>query len=253
MNKSYRNALFISDLHLSEERPACNRAFFSFLEWVPEKTEALFILGDFFDYWVGDDLPSEVAQAVALSLRKLSIEKQIDLYFLAGNRDFAIGQQYCNDANMTLLCEESLFEIAGKTTAVSHGDIYCTDDISYQRYRKVIRHPWVLKSLLSLPKPWRVKIAEKLRQASKEKFQRSPYYIDVTPKAISEALDQLKCEILVHGHTHMADIHLANEPEAYPKRIVLGDWHEAGWYLELSESGERLHRFSIDAPLFAKN
>lgn len=154
---------------------------------------------------------------------------------------------------MTLLEEESLFNIAGKKVAVSHGDIYCTEDVSYQRYRKVIRHPWVLNSLLKLPKKVRIRMAQKLRETSKEKFNRSPYFIDVTQSAITEAINRLQCDTLVHGHTHRADIHFIDEPNPHPNRIVLGDWHQVGWYLELSDQGERLHQFAIDAPTFSSN
>lgn len=250
MKSSYSNALFISDLHLSEERPACSQAFFSFLESITPSSEALFILGDFFDYWVGDDLQTDLAQSAARALSLCATKNSLDIYFLAGNRDFAVGKQYCQSAQMTLLSEETLFTIAGKTVAVSHGDIYCTDDVGYQRYRRIIRNPIVLSTLLLLPKKVRIRIAKKLRLASKEKFERSPYFIDVTQEAIEQAIKKLTCDILIHGHTHIADIHFVDEPNAYPKRVVLGDWHQVGWFAEFSDQGQQLHRFNIDNPVF---
>lgn len=253
MRASYSNALFISDLHLSEERPACSQAFFSFLESITPSSEALFILGDFFDYWVGDDIQTDLAKSVASALTFCASKNSLDIYFLAGNRDFAVSQKFCQSSSMTLLKEEALFSIADKTVAVSHGDIYCTDDVGYQRYRRVIRNPIVLNALLLLPKKARIRIAQKLRLASKEKFNRSPSYIDVTQDAIVRAVTKLDCDILIHGHTHMADIHFIHEPDAYPKRIVLGDWHKVGWYAEFSDQGQHLHRFSIDNPVFSLN
>lgn len=250
MNATYSNALFISDLHLSEERPTCSQAFFSFLESIPPSSEALFILGDFFDYWVGDDIQTELAKSVALALSHCAEKNSLDIYFLAGNRDFAIGKAFCQRASMTLLKEETLFIIADKIVAVSHGDIYCTDDVGYQRYRRIIRNPIVLNTLLLLPKTVRIRIATKLRLASKEKFERSPYYIDVTQETIEQAIKKLNCDILIHGHTHMADIHFIDEPRAYPKRIVLGDWNKVGWFAEFSDQGQHLHRFNIDNPVF---
>jgi UDP-2,3-diacylglucosamine hydrolase len=250
MQLTFSNALFISDLHLCEERQNCNRAFFSFLEWLPDSTDALFILGDFFEYWVGDDLQTPLAKAIAEALSTCAKKKSVSIFFLPGNRDFAVGDKYCTKAGMTLLDEESLFNIAGKTIAVSHGDIYCTDDKKYQRYRRIIRNPFVLKTLLMLPKKIRIQIAEKLRLASKNRFQREPYFVDVTPKAINDAITKLNCDVLIHGHTHIADIHLIGEPEAKSKRIVLGDWHQVGWYAKISDHGESLHRFTINSPTF---
>ncbi|EAR08368.1 UDP-2,3-diacylglucosamine diphosphatase [Reinekea blandensis] len=254
MTKNYSNALFVSDLHLMEDRPECIRAFFQFLKWIPEEIEALFILGDFFEYWVGDDVDLPYSTEVADALAETSRRKSITIYFLPGNRDFAIGKAYCDRAHMILLeADEVPLIIAKHRVLLSHGDLYCTDDKKYLMFRRIIRHPWVLKMLRSLSKKRRIKIAETLRAASKNKYQRHPIPIDVTPEAIKQTLIKNKCDILVHGHTHLADIHLdlQNQENAQsPRRMVLGDWHHYGWYGKIDQNGPTLHRFTVDNPVF---
>lgn len=248
------NALFISDLHLMEDRPECIRAFFRFLEWIPQKTEALFILGDFFEYWVGDDVELPYSTEVAQALSKAAQHKNLDIYFLPGNRDFAIGKEYCARASMTLLeSDEVTLSIAGFKVLLSHGDIYCTDDKRYLRFRRIIRHPWVMKSLRSLSKKRRIRLAESLRASSKQRYQRNPIPIDVSQSAINATLENHKSDILVHGHTHLADIHLALQDasdQGAVRRMVLGDWHHYGWYGAIDGQGPRLHRFAVDQPEF---
>ena len=249
---AFDNAVFISDLHLTEDRPACNRAFYSFLDWLPETTDALFILGDFFEYWVGDDLTTELSHTVAQRLAQLVATKDIALFFVPGNRDFAIGSHYCQCAGMSLLSDNSHFRIAGRSVVVCHGDLLCTDDKAYQRFRKLIRQPLIMSSLLKLPTWLRIRIAERLRQNSKKRFQRNPVYVDVTAQAVETLFQQTQAELIVHGHTHMADIHLHSvSADQNHKRMVLGDWHQVGWYGVIDEHGEQLHQFDIHTPDFA--
>ncbi|TCS42590.1 UDP-2,3-diacylglucosamine diphosphatase [Reinekea marinisedimentorum] len=247
MTLSFRNALFISDIHLTADRPDCVRAFFAFLDWIPSSTDALFILGDFFEYWLGDDISTPLTEQVAQALRRLSESHDINVFYIPGNRDFALGKDYCNAAGMTLLGDETTLTIADKRVSLSHGDIYCTDDKQYQRFRKVIRNPFILGTLKKLPKSYRKKLAEKLRANSKQRFSENPVYIDVTESAITEALGSLRCDVLVHGHTHMADIHSYEHNQL---RMVLGDWDKLGWYGKIDENTPTLHQFSISDPSF---
>lgn len=251
MTVSFTNALFISDIHLTEDRPDCIRAFFDFLHWIPESTDALFILGDFFEYWVGDDLASPLAKKVASALSTLTAEKSIKLFFVPGNRDFAIGDTYTSQCKMTLLGDETLVSIADYQVCVTHGDQYCTDDINYQRFRRIIRHRWVMTVLLKLPIRFRVKLAQKFRQQSLSRFQQRPRYIDVNMSTVDAAFNRLNCDVMVHGHTHMADIHLGFNQRSKPtSRMVLGDWYKVGWYGRINSEGVSLKQFSIANPTF---
>lgn len=247
------NALFISDLHLMEDRPDCIRAFFRFLEWIPEQTDALFILGDFFEYWVGDDVELPYSTEISAALAKAASDKQMRVYFMAGNRDFSLGADFCTRSEMTLIDQDEItVNIAGYRVLLSHGDLYCTTDKKYLRFRKVIRHPWVIKALLSLSKTRRIGIAETLRESSRKNYQRQPAPVDVTSEAINKALRTHQADILVHGHTHLADIHLHGQSatETGRQRMVLGDWHDYGWYGRIDINGPALHRFSVKQPDF---
>jgi len=245
--QSLENAVFISDLHLTEDRPDCTRAFFQFLDYLPSSTDALFILGDFFEYWVGDDVASFISTEVASKLSETLEKKKIQGYFIAGNRDFTIGKAYCKTANLTQLDEQTIFKIAGKSVLVSHGDEFCTDDLCYQRFRKIIRNPIILKTLLALPKKYRLSIADKLRQKSQRKFLKNPVYIDVNKQSVEDTIIKLKIDFCVHGHTHMADIHTHFQDK---QRMVLGDWHKYGWFGAIDNNGLALNRFDIKEPSF---
>ncbi len=247
---SHSNALFISDLHLTEDRPDCIRAFFSFLEWLPSKTEALFILGDFFEYWVGDDIESPLSMMVAEKLRLTALQKNVSIYFVPGNRDFSIGQNYCDQCSMQLIEDNSVVEISGKRFLISHGDLLCTDDKKYQRFRKIIRHKLVMSLLLALPKSRRIKIALALRQKSQQSFNKRATIIDVNIGTVEQTFEKYGGEIMVHGHTHLADIHYHKVLNKTVTRVVLGDWHTVGWYAKVDDNGAKLHQFSIVSPVF---
>lgn len=246
-----RNAYFISDLHLTENRPDCVRAFYAFLDWLPESAEALFILGDFFDYWVGDDIETSLTRSVAEALSKAAQTKKIKIYFAPGNRDFSIGSHYCRLSQMTRLDDETLFDIAGYKVLVTHGDQYCLDDVSYLRYRRIIRQKWLIALLRKTPKKFRINLGEKIRAKSKSSFDRKAIYVDVDLPEIERKFEQFNNDILVHGHTHRANIHLHGDRQSNKqKRIVLGDWFTVGWYAQLDETGYHLIRFDIENPSF---
>lgn len=242
----YDRSVIISDLHLLDSRPGITRAFYRLLEQLPGRTQALFILGDFFEYWVGDDAASEFHLEVAAALRTLSTS--VDVHLMVGNRDFALGEDYARRCGATLLPDPTEVELGGRRWQLSHGDLLCTDDTAYLRYRKVIRHPLVLGTLRRLPLSWRTRLAEKLRQNSRNRYRDGDNrYVDVNDQAVREWLDQTMAGGLVHGHTHMADLHEVRLENGETKqRLVLGDWHHHGWYLSFEPGRHQLHRFAIE-------
>lgn len=243
----YDRAIIISDLHLLESRPAITRAFFQLLEQLPGQTQALFILGDFFEYWVGDDAATAFHLDIADQLHSLS--KSIAVHLMVGNRDFAMGEDYSRRCGATLLPDPTLVKLGGVRWLLSHGDLLCTDDKSYQRYRRIIRHPWVLGTLRRLPLPWRIKLADYLRGNSHKRNRANIVrYVDVTESAVQQWLAKPEVEGLVHGHTHKADWHQHAVKQGQTKpRLVLGDWHHHGWYLSFDVNQPQLHRFSIES------
>lgn len=249
----YRDAIFISDLHLTEDRGDCLAALFKFLDWLPQQIGALFILGDFFDFWVGDDIDLHGSADIAQRLRQLAMRDNLDIYLLVGNRDFAIGQVFCERCGMTLINDDATFSIGGRRVSVSHGDLFCTDDRQYQRFRRIIRQPWLLGLMLRLSATHRIRLAHWLRQRSKNRFRHRPTVVDVNRDAVARTIAVTHADVLVHGHTHLADIHQHQAPDSSGQdalRVVLGDWHDAGWYARINTDAVRLHRFSIAQPDF---
>lgn len=242
----YDRAIIISDLHLLESRPGITRAFFQLLEQLPGQTQALFILGDFFEYWVGDDAATPFHLDVAERLRALS--QSVNVHLMVGNRDFAMGEEYTALCGATLLPDPTLVELGGMRWLLSHGDELCTDDKGYQRYRKVIRHPWILGTLRRMPLPWRIKLADYLRGNSQQRNRMNIVrYVDVTESAVQQWLADSQVDGLVHGHTHKADWHQHRLKNGITKpRLVLGDWHHHGWYLSFDVNRQQLHRFNIE-------
>jgi UDP-2,3-diacylglucosamine hydrolase len=246
----HSRAVLISDLHLSESRPDLIRAFYAFLDEVASQQEALFILGDFFEYWVGDDATTPLHDEIAQRLKQLSGATSV--YLMVGNRDFALGKDYARRCNATLLRDPTPVKLSGNTWLLSHGDALCTDDVGYQRYRKIIQNPWVLNALRRLPLSWRLKLAERLRKASKARNAAGkPRYIDVNQQAVTQLLTGTDYAGLIHGHTHMADWHLLSiDAETRLERLVMGDWDKMGWYLQFEPDGKTLNRFSLSQLVF---
>lgn len=236
---------FISDLHLISSRPELAAAFFNFLPEVHKDATDLFILGDFFNFWAGDDLSSPLTIKISQELSQLAA-KGIKIYFQHGNRDFAVGEKYAKACNMTIISDIYQLPFAPEII-VLHGDTLCIQDVKYQRYRKIIRNPIVLASLRSLPKSLRYKIALRLREASKkshQKLTRNPkkYSINVSDDAVEEALAQHSASIMIHGHTHKPDVHQHKNGT----RWVLSDWEDTGDYLKWNkQNGLTRHTFNI--------
>lgn len=234
---------FISDLHLSPARPDITALFESFLQHQAHDADALYILGDLFDAWIGDDDTSAFVQQMQQALRTLTASG-VPVYFMAGNRDFLIGQQFSHATGVSVLPEPSVIDLYGRPTLLLHGDTLCTDDKSYQRFRKVIRWRPLQKLLLSLPLSWRMHIATKLRASSKTQqplTEQQLRIMDVNEHAVREAFVRHDVQYLIHGHTHRPAVHHHRLPNGEPaERIVLGDWYSQSSFLKVSAQQREL-------------
>ncbi len=238
--------LLISDLHLQEERPDITRAFLHFLATRARQADALYILGDFFEAWVGDDGMSAYQQSIARALRELT-DSGTRLYLMHGNRDFLIGKQFCRETGAELLNDPSLVTLEGHRVLLMHGDSLCTQDLAYMKLRRWLRHPLTLFILRHLPLSTRFKLARKLRSESKAQTRmKAAEIIDVTPELIPQVLAQHGVTTLIHGHTHRPATHDLRVNGQPARRIVLGDWDACGWALQIDENGFQQAPFALD-------
>jgi UDP-2,3-diacylglucosamine hydrolase len=234
------STLFISDLHLTEERPETNERFIRFIEEKAPGAQALYILGDFFEYWVGDDDLAEPFNAVIAGLlRRLSIP----MYFMHGNRDFLIGERFCAATGVQLLADPTVTEIEGEKTLLMHGDTLCTDDLEYQAFRRKARDPAFQAAFLAKSLPERRVAVAKMREKSKEVVGGKPADImDVNDGAVRQALQSHGARRLIHGHTHRPGRHAVEAGGVHCERWVLPDWYGPGGYLQVTRRGPRLVR-----------
>lgn len=213
--------LFISDLHLSPEHPRLVRGFLDLLAHYQGNIDQLYILGDWFEAWIGDDDDAIWLDEIVTALKKF-IAHGSQVLFMHGNRDFALGQRFLDRFGGKLLDDEVTLKSGHLTLRIEHGDALCTDDVNFQKFRKISRNKWLLKAILCLPLNTRRKIAETARQKSQaSNAHKEAYIMDVNEAAVQQILQQHN--ILLHGHTHRPAIHdYANNK----KRYVLGDWRE---------------------------
>lgn len=232
--------LFISDLHLEDVRPEAMEWLDSLLTGPARDAEALYILGDLFEYWIGDDVPSDTARAVAERLAALA-NSGVACHFQHGNRDFLLGADYATGARIQLLPEEIVVDLYGRPTLLLHGDTLCTDDIEYQAFRRQVRDPAFQAGFLSRSPAERLAMARQARDASREHTGSTAMGImDVNEDAVRDALHRHGVTRMIHGHTHRPATHrhiLADGTEA--ERIVLADWYDRGSYLEVDPQGAR--------------
>jgi len=238
--------LLISDLHLEMERPDITRAFLHFLATRACQAEALYILGDFFEVWIGDDAMTPFQQSIADALRALS-ERGTRIYLMHGNRDFMLGKSFCRAAGCTLLGDPSVVEFGGERVLLMHGDSLCTRDEGYMRLRRLLRNPLSLFILRHLPLSTRRKLARKLRNESRAQTRmKASDIIDVTPELIPRVLAEHGVRTLIHGHTHRPATHELEVDGRPAQRIVLGDWDQQGWALQVDESGFQQAPFDLN-------
>ncbi|HVS26833.1 MAG TPA: UDP-2,3-diacylglucosamine diphosphatase [Burkholderiales bacterium] len=230
--------LFISDLHLCVSRPHINRIFFTFMERIAPKAQALYVLGDLFEYWAGDDDLDDSFNAQVISAFRNFTEQQVPLYIIHGNRDFLMGEEFARACNAKLLPDPSLIDLYGTPTLIMHGDTLCTDDTAYQAFRAQVRDPAWQKGFLSQPLSERKAAIEKLRaQSEQEKSQKSEAIMDVAPATMDKVLHEYHYPRLIHGHTHRPAKHVHVVDGKNCERWVLSDWYKHGEYLRCDESG----------------
>lgn len=237
-------ALFISDLHLTEERPEANERFIDFLEGRARDAQALYILGDLFEYWIGDDGLDDPFTAVMAGLLRRLTAGGMRLYLMHGNRDFLIGERYCAATGAELLPDPSVHDIGGVRTLLAHGDTLCTDDADYQSWRRVARSADWQRDFLARPRAERRDRVHGLREKSREAIQAKPAEImDVNQGAVVQAMQSHGVARLVHGHTHRPGRHLLTVDARPAERWVLPDWYGPGGYLEIGPGAPKLVRF----------
>ncbi|MFQ3249467.1 MAG: UDP-2,3-diacylglucosamine hydrolase [Glaciecola sp.] len=227
---------FISDLHLSADRQDISECLFRFLENEAVHADALYILGDLFEVWIGDDDISPFSESVASALKTLSLS--VPIYFIHGNRDFAIRQAFADRAGMTILPEQHVIDLYGRRALLMHGDELCTRDIEYQKFRKKSRSWWWPRLMLMLPLKTRQKIAKNGRETSKNnQKQLTADIMDVTQSEVELAMQRHDVDLLIHGHTHRPAVHEFTDCNRKMTRIVLGDWYDQGSILIASKEG----------------
>jgi UDP-2,3-diacylglucosamine hydrolase len=223
--------LFVSDVHLDAEAPEAVEQFLDFLRARAADAEALYILGDLFEAWVGDDDPDPCKAHVCEGLRALTTGGT-GCFVLHGNRDFLIGRDFCRNTGCRLLADPVVVELDGERVLLTHGDALCTDDHSYQDLRSIVRTPDWQRRFLSLPLTDRELLANKARAGSREHTSRTiPNIMDVNVEAVCTAYRATRVRRIIHGHTHRPAVHDVDIEGEPAQRIVLGAWYEQGSYL----------------------
>jgi UDP-2,3-diacylglucosamine hydrolase len=231
---------FVSDLHLDAASPEIARQFHAFLGDEARSAEALYILGDLFEVWLGDDDPDPAARATVRALRTLTASG-VPVFVMHGNRDFLIGERFCRETGATLLPDGVVVELYGERAVLMHGDALCTDDASYQRLRRIVRNPVVRGLFRMMTLNQRRALAARLRAGSRAHVgMTAPEIMDVNAEAVVQTFREAGVRTMIHGHTHRPAVHPLEIDGAPAKRIVLGDWYTQGSVLEVSAGGFEL-------------
>ncbi|MDG2916054.1 UDP-2,3-diacylglucosamine diphosphatase [Bisgaard Taxon 10/6] len=227
MHKTY----FIADLHLSETRPNLTALFVDFMRHRAPEADAVYILGDLFDFWIGDDERSPLIDTVKHEIREV-VKQGVPCYFIHGNRDFLLGERFAADCGLQLLPEYQVIDLYGEPTLLCHGDTLCTDDLDYQAFRRKVHQPWLQWLFRRLPLKVRLKIARNIRAKSlQDKQSKSRAMMDVNAEFTRRMFERFQVKRLIHGHTHRQNIH---QIPPHFERIVLGDWGDKASILEVT-------------------
>ena len=232
---------FISDIHLSEDSPYLTNAFKAFLEESKESCTHLFILGDLFEIWIGDDAHTGYHQEIKKILKDFTSDGP-KTFLMHGNRDFLIGEAFANEVGISILPDPYALNVNGLNVILSHGDFLCTDDVEYMDFRNKVRSKEWQKDFLSKDVDERNEIANSLRSGSKDATSKKSLDItDANIETVNNFIEKNKPDIFIHGHTHRPKIHEHNST----KRLVLGDWNESGWYCSIKDKDINLKEFKI--------
>ena len=232
--------LFISDLHLEASQPEIGEQFLSFLKAEARGAEALYILGDLFEVWLGDDDPDPYYATMKTALRELA-DAGVPMYFMHGNRDFTIGKDFAAETGVEILVDPTIVDLYGESVLLCHGDSLCTDDVEYQQVRAMTRNPDWQAMMLAKSIEERIAFAMQAREDSKARGESvSDEIMDVNQDAVIALLREHGVATLLHGHTHRPDIHDVDLGDRSAKRIVLGDWYEQGSIVRWDTNGPRL-------------
>jgi UDP-2,3-diacylglucosamine hydrolase len=235
------SSCFISDLHLDHKREDIKKAFFKFLESEAYEFKNLYILGDLFEVWIGDDFEDDFTNQVISKLKKFS-QSNKNIYIMHGNRDFLLGEKFAEKCGAKLIPDPLILEGKGKKIMLSHGDIFCTDDMEYQDFKEKVRNEKWKIEFLSKNLRDREEIAKNLRKESSVKnAKKQDYLMDVNKSEVEKIAQENEIEILIHGHVHRPKIH----NEVFGQRIVLGDWDKKYWFISLIDEQVRLHSCEI--------
>jgi UDP-2,3-diacylglucosamine hydrolase len=232
--------LFISDLHLEADRPDIGQQLLNFLRTDASEADDLYILGDLFEAWVGDDDPNTHYFTIKRAIRKL-VDGGIPVYFMHGNRDFMIGKEFANETGVQILEDPYKVSMYGSRALLSHGDILCTDDVQYQRVRMMVRDPAWQASMRAKPLKERLRISNEARRQSLEQtINKSLKITDVNEDEVKRMIQKHNVDVLLHGHTHRPAIHDVQVGHRKAKRIVLGDWYTQGSVVRWDSRGPKL-------------
>ena len=239
-------SLFISDLHLDPARPRATAAFLRFLAKEARRADRLFILGDLFEFWIGDDSDEPLAEEVLGALGEYTATGR-ECLVMRGNRDFLLGARFARRTGTRLLADPVVENVFGTRVLVTHGDLLCTGDRAYQRYRRIVHNPLLQRLFLALPRSGRRAAGAEGRRRSRRHTTASPASImDVDQASVLAALQEFKVSVILHGHTHRPAVHRIETDGATATRIVLGDWYEAGSVLSWSAAGYELRTLTFD-------
>ena len=237
--------LFISDLHLDPERPAVTKLFLEFLATRAREADAVYILGDLFEAWIGDDDASALNLEVTEGMRAC-VAAGTPIFVMHGNRDFLLGERFARQSGCSLLPDPARIDLYGTPTLLMHGDLLCTDDTEYLAFRDTVRDRDWQAELLARPLEVRREMAAEMRRNSREKTAGKPESImDVNPLAVQDTMTQHGVVQLIHGHTHRPGVHTLDIAGQVARRYVLGDWYDQGSLLDCDREGCRLHSLPL--------
>ncbi|MGR5537984.1 UDP-2,3-diacylglucosamine diphosphatase [Vibrio campbellii] len=224
--------LFISDLHLTPARPDITECFVTFMRSEAIHADALYVLGDLFEFWVGDDDRTSFADQIRSEFKALT-RSGVSVFFIQGNRDFLLGKRFCEETDITLLSDVCTIDLYGRKVVILHGDTLCIDDVKYQEFRKTVHKPWLQWLFNRIP--WFVKkriVAKVQSDIRDDKKTKSLDIMDVNQDEVERVMSQNGVNLMIHGHTHRPNRHYFDKNGVEYTRIVLGDWYTQGSVLK---------------------